>query len=210
MLDHSVLTFEESCDCFLFLNQVFYFRIYILLYPPRCWLVLWAMAPFLRISFNSFELGPMENQGEQLQPFCAIKMKEALTTGTVMTGQDISDITFLDRNALLTWKAEIRSVSYRAVLFWSCRVLKQELYFGNKSSSMSVLVFLKQSLGLKVLLTPNQSTRHRVRFSSLLLTSCFCTERNVSIRIVCSILLGVWWWSNAPAFANHCIYKNRC
>ncbi|XP_006025933.1 protein kinase C delta type isoform X1 [Alligator sinensis] len=38
------------------------------------------MAPFLRISFNSFELGPVENQGEQLQPFCAIKMKEALTT----------------------------------------------------------------------------------------------------------------------------------
>ncbi|NXX73445.1 KPCD kinase, partial [Urocolius indicus] len=38
------------------------------------------MAPFLRISFNSFELGPAQNQGEQLQPFCAIKMKEALTT----------------------------------------------------------------------------------------------------------------------------------
>lgn len=38
------------------------------------------MAPFLRISFNSFELGPVQNQGEQLQPFCAIKMKEALTT----------------------------------------------------------------------------------------------------------------------------------
>uniref|UniRef100_A0A8B9GDZ0 protein kinase C n=1 Tax=Amazona collaria TaxID=241587 RepID=A0A8B9GDZ0_9PSIT len=38
------------------------------------------MAPFLRISFNSFELGPMQNYGEQLQPFCAIKMKEALTT----------------------------------------------------------------------------------------------------------------------------------
>ncbi|XP_075569630.1 protein kinase C delta type isoform X3 [Pelecanus crispus] len=37
------------------------------------------MAPFLRISFNSFELGPVQNQGE-LQPFCAIKMKEALTT----------------------------------------------------------------------------------------------------------------------------------
>ncbi|XP_053159120.1 protein kinase C delta type isoform X2 [Hemicordylus capensis] len=42
--------------------------------------VLWAMAPFLRISFNSFELGPVQNQGEQLQPFCAIKMKEAMTT----------------------------------------------------------------------------------------------------------------------------------
>ncbi|XP_050813721.1 protein kinase C delta type isoform X1 [Gopherus flavomarginatus] len=38
------------------------------------------MAPFLRISFNSFELGPMQNEEEQLQPFCAIKMKEALTT----------------------------------------------------------------------------------------------------------------------------------
>nr|XP_056707751.1 protein kinase C delta type [Euleptes europaea] len=38
------------------------------------------MAPFLRISFNSFELGPVQNHGEQLQPFCAIKMKEALTT----------------------------------------------------------------------------------------------------------------------------------
>ncbi|KAJ7420008.1 Protein kinase C delta type [Pitangus sulphuratus] len=38
------------------------------------------MAPFLRISFNSFELGPVQNQGEQIQPFCAIKMKEALTT----------------------------------------------------------------------------------------------------------------------------------
>ncbi|NXE22902.1 KPCD kinase, partial [Ardeotis kori] len=38
------------------------------------------MAPFLRISFNSFELGPVQNQGEQLQPFCAIKMKEVLTT----------------------------------------------------------------------------------------------------------------------------------
>ncbi|KAJ6668406.1 hypothetical protein lerEdw1_015783 [Lerista edwardsae] len=38
------------------------------------------MAPFLRISFNSFEIGPLPNQGEQLQPFCAIKMKEAMTT----------------------------------------------------------------------------------------------------------------------------------
>uniref|UniRef100_A0A8C8VFH3 Protein kinase C delta type n=1 Tax=Pelusios castaneus TaxID=367368 RepID=A0A8C8VFH3_9SAUR len=38
------------------------------------------MAPFLRISFNSFELGPLQNEEEQLQPFCAIKMKEALTT----------------------------------------------------------------------------------------------------------------------------------
>ncbi|XP_061474012.1 protein kinase C delta type [Rhineura floridana] len=38
------------------------------------------MSPFLRIAFNSFELGPVQNQGEQPQPFCAIKMKEALTT----------------------------------------------------------------------------------------------------------------------------------
>ncbi|NXP09597.1 KPCD kinase, partial [Thinocorus orbignyianus] len=38
------------------------------------------MAPFLRISFNSFELGPVQNQEEQLQPFCAIKMKESLAT----------------------------------------------------------------------------------------------------------------------------------
>lgn len=44
------------------------------------------MAPFLRISFNSFDLGPVQNQGEQLQPFCAIKMKEALTTGEVTNG----------------------------------------------------------------------------------------------------------------------------
>ncbi|XP_053577175.1 protein kinase C delta type [Bombina bombina] len=38
------------------------------------------MAPFLRISFNSFELGPMPNQAEQCQPFCAIKVKESMTT----------------------------------------------------------------------------------------------------------------------------------
>ncbi|XP_029455270.1 protein kinase C delta type isoform X2 [Rhinatrema bivittatum] len=38
------------------------------------------MAPFVRISFNSYELGPMSSQGEPCQPFCAIKMKEALTT----------------------------------------------------------------------------------------------------------------------------------
>nr|XP_033782453.1 protein kinase C delta type isoform X2 [Geotrypetes seraphini] len=38
------------------------------------------MAPFLRISFNSYELGPMPSQAEPCQPFCAIKMKEALTT----------------------------------------------------------------------------------------------------------------------------------
>ncbi|XP_069062490.1 protein kinase C delta type isoform X2 [Pleurodeles waltl] len=38
------------------------------------------MAPFLRIAFNSFELGPMVNQTEAWQPFCAIKMKESLNT----------------------------------------------------------------------------------------------------------------------------------
>lgn len=42
-------------------------------------LLLGTMAPFLRIAFNSFDMGilpPMTGQ-----PFCAIKMKEALTTG---------------------------------------------------------------------------------------------------------------------------------
>ncbi|XP_069499657.1 protein kinase C delta type isoform X2 [Ambystoma mexicanum] len=38
------------------------------------------MAPFLRIAFNSFELGPMPSQTEPYQPFCAIKMKEAQRT----------------------------------------------------------------------------------------------------------------------------------
>lgn len=38
------------------------------------------MSPFLRIAFNSFELGPMVNQTEACQPFCAIKMKESLNT----------------------------------------------------------------------------------------------------------------------------------
>ncbi|XP_075039137.1 protein kinase C delta type isoform X1 [Mixophyes fleayi] len=38
------------------------------------------MAPFLRISFNSFELGPMPGQAEQCQPFCAVKVKESLAT----------------------------------------------------------------------------------------------------------------------------------
>ncbi|XP_040263020.1 protein kinase C delta type isoform X2 [Bufo bufo] len=38
------------------------------------------MAPFLRIAFNSFELGPMPAQSEQYQPFCAVKVKESLTT----------------------------------------------------------------------------------------------------------------------------------
>uniref|UniRef100_A0A8C5QY30 protein kinase C n=1 Tax=Leptobrachium leishanense TaxID=445787 RepID=A0A8C5QY30_9ANUR len=38
------------------------------------------MAPFLRIAFNSYELGPMPGQTEQCQPFCAIKVKESLST----------------------------------------------------------------------------------------------------------------------------------
>lgn len=41
------------------------------------------MAPFLRISFNSYELGSLEAEDEGSQPFCAVKMKEALTTGRV-------------------------------------------------------------------------------------------------------------------------------
>ncbi|KAG7283213.1 hypothetical protein CRUP_004955 [Coryphaenoides rupestris] len=36
------------------------------------------MAPFLRIAFNSFDLGALSPLGDS--PFCAIKMKEALTT----------------------------------------------------------------------------------------------------------------------------------
>ncbi|XP_028906742.1 protein kinase C delta type isoform X3 [Ornithorhynchus anatinus] len=39
-----------------------------------------AMAPFLRISFNSYDLGSLITSEEQCQPFCAVKMKEALTT----------------------------------------------------------------------------------------------------------------------------------
>ncbi|XP_045153543.1 protein kinase C delta type [Echinops telfairi] len=38
------------------------------------------MAPFLRITFNSYELGPMQEEDEAGEPFCAIKMKEALST----------------------------------------------------------------------------------------------------------------------------------
>lgn len=38
------------------------------------------MAPFLRISFNSYELGSLQAEDEASQPFCAVKMKEALTT----------------------------------------------------------------------------------------------------------------------------------
>lgn len=39
------------------------------------------MAPFLRISFNSYELGSLQAEDEASQPFCAVKMKEALSTG---------------------------------------------------------------------------------------------------------------------------------
>lgn len=38
------------------------------------------MAPFLRISFNSYELGSLQAEDETNQPFCAVKMKEALST----------------------------------------------------------------------------------------------------------------------------------
>ncbi|XP_031218911.1 protein kinase C delta type isoform X1 [Mastomys coucha] len=38
------------------------------------------MAPFLRISFNSYELGSLQVEDEASQPFCAVKMKEALST----------------------------------------------------------------------------------------------------------------------------------
>ncbi|XP_052045944.1 protein kinase C delta type isoform X1 [Apodemus sylvaticus] len=38
------------------------------------------MAPFLRISFNSYELGSLQAEDEASQPFCAVKMKEALST----------------------------------------------------------------------------------------------------------------------------------
>lgn len=39
------------------------------------------MAPFLRIAFNSYELGSLQAEDEASQPFCAVKMKEALSTG---------------------------------------------------------------------------------------------------------------------------------
>lgn len=37
------------------------------------------MAPFLRIAFSSYELGVLPQLTDP--PFCAIKLKEALTTG---------------------------------------------------------------------------------------------------------------------------------
>lgn len=74
----------EHCALLSHMSQT---RSSIHLFPRRCAsALLWTMAPFLRISFNSFELGPVQNQGEQLQPFCAIKMKEALTTGELTSG----------------------------------------------------------------------------------------------------------------------------
>lgn len=39
------------------------------------------MAPFLRIAFNSYELGSLQAADEANPPFCAVKMKEALSTG---------------------------------------------------------------------------------------------------------------------------------
>lgn len=38
-----------------------------------------AMAPFLRIAFNAYDLGTFSPMAEA--PFCAVKMKEALCTG---------------------------------------------------------------------------------------------------------------------------------
>ncbi|XP_067610857.1 protein kinase C delta type isoform X1 [Pseudorca crassidens] len=38
------------------------------------------MAPFLRISFTSYELGSLQAADEASQPFCAVRMKEALST----------------------------------------------------------------------------------------------------------------------------------
>lgn len=39
------------------------------------------MAPFLRIAFTSYELGSLQPADDASQPFCAVKMKEALSTG---------------------------------------------------------------------------------------------------------------------------------
>lgn len=47
------------------------------------------MAPFLRIAFNSYDLGTLTPSADP--PFCAIKMKEALTTG----GEFVLQYTFL-------------------------------------------------------------------------------------------------------------------
>lgn len=83
----------ENC---VLLSPVSHTKSFILFFPHRCAsALLWTMAPFLRISFNSFELGPVQNPGD-LQPFCAIKMKEALTTGEVTNGD-----AFLSMNKLL-------------------------------------------------------------------------------------------------------------
>uniref|UniRef100_A0A673UPL4 protein kinase C n=1 Tax=Suricata suricatta TaxID=37032 RepID=A0A673UPL4_SURSU len=38
------------------------------------------MAPFLRIAFTSYELGSLQAADDASQPFCAVKMKEALST----------------------------------------------------------------------------------------------------------------------------------
>uniref|UniRef100_A0A671R0A9 Protein kinase C delta type n=1 Tax=Sinocyclocheilus anshuiensis TaxID=1608454 RepID=A0A671R0A9_9TELE len=44
-----------------------------------CWFQTWvAMAPFLRIAFNAYDLGTFSPMAEA--PFCAVKMKEALST----------------------------------------------------------------------------------------------------------------------------------
>ncbi|XP_039627237.1 protein kinase C delta type-like isoform X1 [Polypterus senegalus] len=38
------------------------------------------MAPFLRITFSAFDLGTLQQVNEMSPPFCAVKMKESLTT----------------------------------------------------------------------------------------------------------------------------------
>uniref|UniRef100_A0A8C4TGD3 Protein kinase C n=1 Tax=Erpetoichthys calabaricus TaxID=27687 RepID=A0A8C4TGD3_ERPCA len=38
------------------------------------------MAPFLRIAFNTFDLGTLQQVNERSPPFCAVKMKESLAT----------------------------------------------------------------------------------------------------------------------------------
>lgn len=88
----------ENC---VLLPPVSHTKSFILFFLHRCAsALLWTMAPFLRISFNSFELGPVQNQGE-LQPFCAIKMKEALTTGEVTNGDAFPSMKKLLRNTAI-------------------------------------------------------------------------------------------------------------
>lgn len=47
------------------------------------------MAPFLRIAFNAYDLGTFLPVAEA--PFCAVKMKEALSTGKCV-GENVYDM----------------------------------------------------------------------------------------------------------------------